>query len=85
MTEGHNIASGFIPARRLLCGDLMKKDTFQLLKYAFISIFLIVVWFGLASLSRNIVVEILLGWVGFVPVGLYWRWLLKNKVDPPKL
>jgi FtsH-binding integral membrane protein len=61
----------------------MTKDTFQLLKYALIGVLLIAVWFGATSLSRNIVVESLLGWVGFAAVALYWLWL-KRKIGRPK-
>jgi len=39
----------------------MSKDTVQLLKYGLISVFLIAFWFGLTYLSRNTVVQFLLG------------------------
>jgi hypothetical protein len=62
----------------------MRKGSFDLLKYGFITAVLIAAWFGLASLSHNILVESLLGWIGLVVIGFYWRWLLRNKLGPPK-
>jgi 4-amino-4-deoxy-L-arabinose transferase-like glycosyltransferase len=62
----------------------MTKDTFQLLQYGLIAVLLIAIWFGLISLSRNIVVEIPLGWIGFAAFALYWRWLKRKKIEPPK-
>jgi dolichyl-phosphate-mannose--protein O-mannosyl transferase len=62
----------------------MTKDTFQLLKYATIAVLLIAIWFGLLTLSRNIGVDLLLGFVGFAVFALYWRWLKKTKIAPPK-
>jgi len=39
----------------------------------------IAIWFGLATLSRNIVVKVFLGWVGLAGVALYWRWAHKEQ------
>lgn len=63
----------------------MQKDTFELLKYSFITLLLIAGWFGSTTLSRNMVVQWLLGWAGLAVIVLYWRWLLRHKVKPPKL
>lgn len=62
----------------------MRKDSFQLLKYGFITAVLIAGWFVLASLSHNILVESPLGWIGVIVAVLYWRWLLRNKFRPPR-
>ena len=62
----------------------MQKDTLELFRYGLISLLLIAGWFGLTTLSRNLVVQWLLGWGGLAVNVLYWRWLLRNKVKPPK-
>jgi len=62
----------------------MRQDTFQLLKYGFITVGLIAAWFGLASLSHNILLQSLLGCIGLVMIVLYWRWLRRTKLRPPK-
>jgi hypothetical protein len=56
------------------------RDRLQLLGRALVGLFLLAGWFALTSLSDNILVQSLLGWAGFVPVALYFRWLLRNKV-----
>ncbi|MGO9402129.1 MAG: hypothetical protein ACLPVW_01515 [Terriglobales bacterium] len=62
----------------------MKKDSFQLLKYGFVTAVLMAGWFALASLGRNILLQSLFGWIGLVVIVLYWRWLRRNKLRPPK-
>ncbi len=62
-----------------------KQDRLSLLKYALIAVALIVGWFGFMSLSDDLPVQILLGWIGLAPNVFYWRWLFRNKVGPPKL
>jgi hypothetical protein len=62
----------------------MSPDRFQLLKFAFILVILVLAWFGLTSLSRSLVLQSLLGWVGLGVVVFYYRWLRRNKVRPPK-
>src|SRR5579862_6302612 len=83
-TGGLNIASGFIP----ICSqssNTMTRDTVQLWKYGFITVGLIFCWFGLMMLGPNLLVKLLLGWVGFGVVAFYWSWLLrKHKLRPPK-
>jgi len=56
----------------------------ELLKYAFITVLLIAGWFALGSLSHNVLLQSLLGWIGFGALALYWRWLIRNKLGPPK-
>lgn len=62
----------------------MRQDSLQLLKYGFITAVLIAGWFGVAFLSHNILVQSLLGWIGLAVIVFYWRWLLRNKLRPPK-
>jgi hypothetical protein len=62
----------------------MTKDTFQLLTFALVAVLLIAAWFALTNLSRNIVVESLLGLIGLAVVALYWRRLKKTKIRPPR-
>jgi hypothetical protein len=62
----------------------MSRDRMELLKYGFITVLLIAGWFGLASLSHNLLVRLLLAWIGLAVVVVYWRWLIRNKVRPPK-
>lgn len=62
----------------------MTQDTLELLKHGLLTVLLVVGWFGLASLSHNVLIQSLLGWVGLAVIVLYWRWLLKNKLRPPK-
>ena len=63
----------------------MRSDRLQLLKYSVATVALIVGWFGLTSLSHNILLQSLLGWIGLGAIALYWGWLLKNhKLRPPK-
>jgi hypothetical protein len=62
----------------------MRKDSLQLLKYGLITAALIAGWFGLTSISHNVLVQSLLGWIGLVVIVLYWRWLLRNKLRQPK-
>ncbi|MBZ5551327.1 MAG: hypothetical protein LAO21_01305 [Acidobacteriia bacterium] len=62
----------------------MRKDSVELLKYGFITTGLIAGWFGLASLSHSILVQLLLASIGLVVNVLYWRWLLRRKLRPPK-
>lgn len=62
----------------------MRKDSFDLLKYGFITAVLIAGCFGLASLTHSILVQSLLGWLGLVVIVFYWRWLRRNKLQPPK-
>ena len=62
----------------------MRKNNFDLLKFGFITAVLIAGWFGLASLSHNILVQSLLGWIGLVVIVFYWRWLRRSKLGPPK-
>ena len=63
----------------------MRQDRLQLLKYGLVTALLIASWFGLASLSHNILVRASLGWVGLVVIVVYWGWLLrKHKLRPPK-
>jgi hypothetical protein len=59
-------------------------DRLQALKYALITVALIAGWFALASISHRMLVELLLGWIGLGGIVLYWRWLLRNKLRPPK-
>ena len=61
----------------------MRADT-ELLKYGVVTALLTAGWFALASVGRNILVESLLGWVGLVVVCLFLRWVIRNKVRPPK-
>jgi hypothetical protein len=63
----------------------MRKDRLHLLKYSLVTVLLIAGWFGVASVSRNILLRYLLGWVGFGVIALYWGWLLRTKkLRPPK-
>jgi hypothetical protein len=62
----------------------MRPDRFQLLKFALILVMLVLAWFGLTSLSHNLMLQSLLGWVGLGVVAFYYRWLLRNKVRLPK-
>jgi hypothetical protein len=62
----------------------MTPDRLQLLKFGIISAVLIVGWFVLTSVTHNIVLQSLLGWIGLGVIALYYRWLKKNKVQPPK-
>ena len=62
----------------------MTKRSFDLLRYGFITAVLIVGWFALASLSHNLLIEMLLGWIGLIVIVFYWRWLLRNKLRPRK-
>jgi hypothetical protein len=62
----------------------MRPDRFQLLKFALILVMLVLAWFGLTSLSHSLMLQSLLGWVGLGVVAFYYRWLLRNKVRPPK-
>ena len=65
-------------------GLQMKHDSLQLFKYGLITALIVVAWFALTSLSHNVLVEIVLGWIGLGGVVLYWRWLLRNKVRRTK-
>jgi hypothetical protein len=60
------------------------KDRLQLLKYALIAVVLIAAWLGSMSLSHNILVQSLLGWIGLGVVVFYYRWLRRNRLRPPK-
>ena len=60
----------------------MKKDTVQLLGFSLLTVVLLVACFGLVSLSHNVMVQYLLGWVGVAGMALYFRWLLRKKVKP---
>jgi uncharacterized membrane protein YeaQ/YmgE (transglycosylase-associated protein family) len=62
----------------------MTLDTRELLKFSFLTVAVVAGWFALASVSKNVIVEIVLGWVGLAFLALYWRWLLKKKAKPPK-
>ncbi len=63
----------------------MTPDRVQLLKYAVVTVILIVGWFGLASISHNVFIQSLLGWIGLAVVAVYWGWLLKkHNLRPPK-
>jgi hypothetical protein len=62
----------------------MGRDTRRLLKFGLITALLIAGWFELASVSHNVLLQLLLGWVGLGVVVLYWRWLQRNKLRPPK-
>jgi hypothetical protein len=62
----------------------MSRDRLQLLKYGFITVTLMAGWFGLGSLSHNVLVQSLLGWIGVGVIAFYWRWLIRNKLGPPK-
>jgi hypothetical protein len=61
----------------------MSKDHLRLLKFGLLTVMMLVFWFALALLSSNLIVQLILGWVGFGMFVLSWRWLLKNKVQPP--
>ncbi len=63
----------------------MTEDTSQLLKFSFITVVLIAGWFALASISKNVLIDSLLGWIGLGVLALFWRWLRRNKLRPPKL
>jgi len=63
----------------------MRQDRLQLMKSALVTAVLIVGWFGLASMSHNVLVQSLLGWIGLGVIAVYWGWLLrKHKLRPPK-
>jgi hypothetical protein len=72
-------------------GDLQamtntRSDRIKLLEHAFITAILITTWFGIASLSHDVLIQSLLGWSGFVLVALYWGWLLrKHHLRRPKM
>jgi hypothetical protein len=57
----------------------------DLIKHGVLTVLLVSGWFALASLSRNSGVQSALGWVGLAVVAFYFRWILKNKLQPPKL
>lgn len=61
----------------------MKNDTLELLKFAALTVIVIVGWFALASASRNPILEFVLGWIGLAAVVLYWVWLKRNKLQRP--
>jgi hypothetical protein len=63
----------------------MPKDGLQLFKFALIFALLILGWFSLTSVSHNVLLQLLLGWIGLGIVALYYLWLKRNKIRPPKL
>jgi hypothetical protein len=62
----------------------MSVDSRDLLKFGLLTVALIAGWFALASVSHNLIVESLFGWVGLGVIAWYLRWLVKNKVKPPQ-
>jgi hypothetical protein len=52
----------------------------DLLKHGLIFALLILIWFGLTMLSRNLLIQVILGWIGLGAVALYWRWLHIKKI-----
>lgn len=44
---------------------------------------LVVAWFALASLSRNVAVQSVVGWLGLGGLIVYVRWLFKHKIGKP--
>ena len=50
----------------------MAQDRLRLFKFALIFVLLIFGWFSLTSVSHNIFLRLLLGWIGFGIVALYY-------------
>ncbi len=63
---------------------MVNSDRWQLLKYGLLTVLVVAMWFALTALSHNWLVQVALGWIGVAALALYWRWLLRNKVRPPK-
>ena len=62
----------------------MTQDRLELFKFALIGVLLILGWVSLTSVSHNFLLQLLLGWIGLGIVALYYRWLKRNKIQPPK-
>jgi uncharacterized membrane protein YobD (UPF0266 family) len=62
----------------------MSRDRRDLLKYVLILVLLIVTWFVLASSPSSTLMKVVLGWVGFGVIAVYYVWLTRHKVQPPK-
>lgn len=62
----------------------MAQDRLRLFKFALIFVLLIFGWFSLTSVSHNIFLRLLLGWIGFGIVALYYLCLKRNKIGRPK-
>lgn len=58
----------------------MSSDKVELLKYGCITAVLVIGCFVLTSVSRNVYLQILLGWVGVGALVIYFRWLHKKKL-----
>lgn len=60
----------------------MASDRIQLFKYGLMFAVLVIGWFALTMVSKNIVVQIVLGWIGLGVVALFYWWVSKHKLPP---
>jgi hypothetical protein len=62
----------------------MRRDRLQLFKFALIFALLVLAWFSLTSVSHDLFLRLVLGWIGLGVVALYYGWLKRDKIRPKK-